>query len=188
MSIECVPLHSQIANASNRQRLCVQIILIVAVLVDLDIWILSISSAFILNCLLKFTVWIIPSGLAAIKKQLFNSYSTVSPTFLQRACVQWKTHPLICTSGRSRRKTLHRAFSKSMVIWQTSGSTGNIWRIDFRTCSKKEKKDLNNSSWNSSYLTCHLNQYLKISSLWLLSYDYWKKNYWKKHEIKKMIF
>ena len=62
-----------------------------------------------------------------------------------------------------------------MVIWQTSGSTVSIWRIDFRTCSEKEKKDLNNSSWNSSYLTCHQNQYLKISSLRFLSYDYWKK-------------
>ena len=62
-----------------------------------------------------------------------------------------------------------------MVIWRTSGSTGSIWRIDFRTCSEKEKKDLNNSSWNSSYLTCHQNQYLKISSLRFLSYDYWKK-------------
>ena len=102
-------------------------------------------------------------------------------TFLQRACVKWNTHPLIFTSGRSRRRTLQRAFSKSMVIWRTSGSTISIWRIDFRTCTKKKRYCLNNSSWNNRSLTCHLNStYQEISStitfLWLLKTNVKAKN------------
>lgn len=63
---------------------------------------------------------------------------------------QWNRHYLILALGRSCRRTFRRAFSKLMVTWRTSGSTGRILRIDFRTC--KWRKERENVKQNNCYL------------------------------------